>query len=166
MIYVGYHGLDWLISLQLLVWIDVWLMYVFHLSQRLIKWLLLIIRYLSGCFNRPPSEGVDDGLHRGLEDHRFGSDALWCRSRIPRPKFGERLCPPGFSRGPNTWRSTSRPFAVMCFGIDLQLDHLWRTVMHHSNSYTNITCTHGYVILYHIFYWSLGYLVVFEGLMF
>lgn len=45
-------------------------------------------------------KSFNHGLHRGLEDYRLGSYALWCRSWRTRTKFGSCLCLIGFWRGP------------------------------------------------------------------
>ena len=53
-------------------------------------------------------KSFNHGLHRGLEDYRLGSYALWCRSWRTRTKFGSCLCLIGFWRGPYSRRSPSR----------------------------------------------------------
>ena len=52
--------------------------------------------------------GANHGLYRGLEDHWPGSDAIWGRSGGTGAEFGSCLCSASLSRGPHSWRSTSR----------------------------------------------------------
>ena len=63
--------------------------------------------------SRAPAEfvftaGANHGLYRGLEDHWPGSDAIWGRSGGTGAEFGSCLCSASLSRGPHSWRSTSR----------------------------------------------------------